>query len=61
MATCEVETTLVLGDSSATSDMCGKIASILIADANGAEQGCVCEAHAAEFERLGGWIRLGSC
>ena len=61
MSACEVETRLVLGDSSATSGMCGAVASILIADATGAQQGCVCEAHAAELERFGGWISLGPC
>jgi hypothetical protein len=61
MAACEVETRQVLGDTSVTASTCGAPAYILIVDASGAQQGCVCEEHAAEFERLGGWVRQGAC
>jgi hypothetical protein len=61
MAACEVETRLVLADESVTVSTCVQPSSILIADATGAQQGCVCEAHAAEFESLGGWVRQGAC
>jgi hypothetical protein len=61
MATCEVETRQVLGDASVTVRTCQAPAFVLIADATGAQQGCVCEAHAVEFEQLGGWVRQGAC
>ena len=61
MVTCEVETRRTLGDASVSVGICEHPASVLIVDVTGAEQGCVCEAHAAEFERIGGWERQGAC
>ena len=61
MAACEVETRLVLAEDTVTVATCTQPSSVLIVDATGAQQGCVCEVHAAEFERLGGWVRQGAC